>query len=140
MEFLEQIASVTKNAELETIDLNECTAEFDWAQGKGELRNLAIEDNGKFRIEGAVRINGKSLGGAIQLGMSRRNLEWLPNAEEVFTRERDGYLWTTVNLSGTLDSPQQDLSPRVLAALKETPGAFLGTMFRALGEWLDGRE
>ena len=32
--------------------------------------------------------------------------------------------------------PSRDLSPRLLAALKETPGAFLGAMFRALGEWL----
>jgi len=45
-----------------------------------------------------------------------------------------------VHLSGTLDSPQQDLSPRLLEALKETPTSFLGAMFRALGEWLDGKK
>jgi len=85
-----------------------------------------------------VSINTNSLGGAIQLGVGREYLDWLPKAEEVFTRERDGYLWTTVHLSGTLDAPEQDLSPRILEALKETPGSFFGTLFRALGAWLKG--
>src|SRR5256885_11900171 len=33
-----------------------------------------------------------------------------PKPEEVFPREHDGYLWTTVHLSGTIDAPQQDRS------------------------------
>ncbi|MGH8165286.1 MAG: hypothetical protein ACREP1_13220, partial [Rhodanobacteraceae bacterium] len=70
-------------------------------------------------------------------------LEWLPHAEEVFHRAHGGYLWTTVHLSGTPDQPGQDLSPRILDALKESPGAFLGAVFREVGKWLErtsGRE
>jgi hypothetical protein len=54
----------------------------------------------------------------------------------VFTRERDGYLWTTVHLSGTVEEPRQDLSPRIIEALQESPGAYLGLLFRQFGEWL----
>jgi len=59
-------------------------------------------------MEGKISINDHSLGGAVQLGISREYLDWLPNPEEVFTREEGGYMWTTVHLSGTLDHPQQD--------------------------------
>lgn len=39
-------------------------------------------------------------------------------------------------MSGTIDTPEQDLSPRIIDALKESPGAFLGLIFRQVGEWL----
>jgi hypothetical protein len=60
----------------------------------------------------------------------------LPNPEEVFTREEGGYLWTTVHLSGTLDHPEQDLSPRILDALKESPATFLAAILREITAWL----
>jgi hypothetical protein len=41
-----------------------------------------------------------------------------------------------VHLSGTIEQPQQDLSPRIIEALKESPGDFLALVFRLFGEWL----
>lgn len=134
--FLEKLSAITGKKSIEALELNECSAELDWNSPKLEIKNIAIEDKGKFRIEGAFSIRGKSLGGAIQLGVARDYLEWLPNAGEVFPKERAGYLWTTVHLSGTIDNPGQDLSPRIVDALKESPGAFLGLVFRQFGEWL----
>lgn len=134
--FLEKLASITREKSLENLELNECALELDWDSPRAQIKNIKIEDRGKFRIEGALTVKEKSLGGAIELGMARKYLEWLPNAEEVFTREEEGYLWTTVHLSGTIDKPEQDLSPRIIEALKESPGAFLGLVFRQLGDWL----
>ena len=134
--FLEKLASITREKSLEHLELNECAFELDWDSPKAEVKNIRIEDRGKFRIEGAITIREKSLGGAIELGMARKYLDWLPQPEEVFSREKDGYLWTTVHLSGTIDKPEQDLSPRIVEALKESPGAFLGLVFRQLGDWL----
>ena len=134
--FLEKLSSITGKKSIEQLELNECSAEVDWNSPKIEIKNIAVEDKGKFRIEGAVSIREKALGGALQLGVAREYLEWLPQAEEVFPREKSGYLWTTVNLSGTIDKPDQDLSPRIVEALKESPGAFLGLIFRQVGDWL----
>lgn len=134
--FLEKLSSITGRKSIEDLELTECAAELDWNNPKLEIKNIAIEDKGKFRIEGALSIRDRLLGGAIQLGLARDYLEWLPNAGEVFPKERAGYLWTTVHLSGTIDNPGQDLSPRVIDALKESPGAFLGLVFRQFGEWL----
>lgn len=134
--FLEKLASITGKKSIASLELTECSAELDWKSPQVQIKNIAIEDKGKFRIEGAVSIREKSLGGAIQLGLAPEYLEWLPNAGEVFPKEKAGYLWTTVRLSGTIDQPEQDLSPRIVEALKESPGAFLGLVFRQLGDWL----
>src|SRR5207248_3010686 len=83
----------------------------------------ALEEKGKFRVGGAISIERRALRGAIQLGIARKHLDWLPNREEVFSRQRDGYLWTSVHLSGTIDQPRQDLSPRIIELFKESPGA-----------------
>lgn len=135
--FLEKLAAIVQKKSIAELELKECSAEVDWSSPKGEIRNIALEDEGKFRIEGLVTVREKSLGGAIQLGIARPYLEWLPHAEEVFPRAESGYLWTTVHLSGTIDQPQQDLSPRIIEALKESPSAFLGLIFRQIGGWLE---
>lgn len=132
--FLEKLSLITGKKSIEQLALSECSAEVDWNSPKVEIKNIAVEDKGKFRIEGSVR--EKSLGGAIQLGLAREYLEWLPQAEEVFPKEQGDYLWTTMHLSGTIEKPEQDLSPRIIEALKESPGAFLGPIFRQFGEWL----
>jgi hypothetical protein len=134
--FLEKLASITGKKSIASLELSECSAEVAWNSPRIELKNIAVEDKRKFRIEGALSIREKSLEGAIQLGVAPEYLEWLPHAEEVFPKERAGYLWTTVHLSGTIDKLEQDLSPRVVEALKESPGAFLGLVFRQLGDWL----
>jgi hypothetical protein len=60
----------------------------------------------------------------------------MPHPEDVFPRAEGAYLWTSVHLSGTLDKPEQDLSPRLVTAMKESPGAFFGAALRAFGAWL----
>ena len=132
LKLLDELAAVSRRADLKKLELEECAAEVIWDKGRGELKNIAIEDDGKFRIEGNVSFTEHSLGGAIQLGVARDYLSWMPHPEEVFPRAKGNYLYTTVHLSGTLDNPQQDLSPRLLGALKESPGAFLGAALRAL--------
>jgi hypothetical protein len=73
----------------------------------------------------------------VQFGVTRKYLEWLPRAEEIFARERDGYLWTTVKLAGSVRSPREDLSPRVAELLKKSPGTAVGIFFRQVGEWFE---
>ena len=135
---LEKLAGLTGEKALERLTLTEFAAEVAWQFPKVEIKQLALEDKEKFRAEGSVTIDESRLGGAIELGIARSLLGWLPNAEEVFPRERDGYLWTTVHLSGTLAAPAQDLSPRIMEAIKSDPGTAVKLFFRQAGEWLEG--
>ena len=134
--FLENLAKITNERTLEQLALNDCSFALTWNYPRAEIKNISIEEKGKFRAEGAIQVEKKTLNGAIELGVAHRLLDWLPKPEEVFPHEHDGYLWTTVHLSGTTDAPQQDLSPRIMEVLKENPGALLGPLLRQFGEWL----
>jgi len=136
LSFLEKLAAIAQKKSLAHLQLNDCSLDWEWRYPKIDVKNIAVEEKGKFRIQGVISIDGDSLGGSIQLGVTREYLEWLPNPEEIFTREQHGYFWTTVHLSGTVHAPQQDLSPRVVDLFKESPSAFLGLFLRELGAWL----
>ncbi len=133
---LEKLAELSQKKSLEHLELNDCSLGFKWKYPKIDIDNIAIEERGKFRIEGEMSVEQRRLRGTIRLGIPREYLDWLPNPEEVFSRKQDGYLWTNVNLSGTIDDPGQDLSPRIIELFKQSPGAYLRLLFRQFEGWL----
>ena len=138
LSFFDQIAVIAARPELRSLQLTECRARFVWQKSDCQLKDVTIEEEGKFRVEGAVSISERSLGGKIDLGLAPEYLTWLPHPEEVFPRESGGYRWTTVHLGGTLENPQQDLSPRIMETLKGSPSALIGAALRRFGAWLRG--
>jgi hypothetical protein len=139
LSLLEQIAVLTGRPELRALQLNECAARLKLKNSDWRISDIAIEQKEKFRLEGEITLKKESLGGALRLGIARSYLDWLPHPEEVFPREAGGYLWTTFHLRGTLESPQQDLSPRILGALKGNPWAFLTVALREFAAWLNNK-
>jgi hypothetical protein len=133
---LEKLAELSQKKSFEHLALSDCSLRFGWKYPKIDIENIAIEERGKFRIEGEMSIEQRRLRGTIRLGLTREYLDWLPNPEEVFSRKQDGYLWTSVHLSGTIDDPGQDLSPRIIELFKQSPGAYLRLLFRQLEGWL----
>ena len=133
---LNKLAEVARNKSFESLRLDDCSLSFAWRYPKIDVKDVVIEERGKFRAEGEIAIDRRRLHGTLSLGLTRQYLDWLPNPEEVFNRERSGYLWTTVHLSGTIDEPKQDLSPRIIELFKESPGAYLGLLFRQFEDWL----
>ena len=118
------------------MDLNDCSLTFAWRYPRIDIKDIIIAEEGKFRIEGEISIERRRLRGTIRLGLTREYLDWLPNPEEVFDQRESGYLWTNVHLSGTIDEPGQDLSPRIIELFKQSPGAYLGLLFRQFEGWL----
>jgi hypothetical protein len=133
---LEKLAALAQKKSFEHLALTDCLFSFVWKYPKIDIENIAIEERGKFRIEGEISIEQRRLRGTIRLGLTREYLDWLPNPEEVFSRNQGGYLWTNVRLSGTIDDPGQDLSPRIIELFKQSPGAYLRLLFRQFEEWL----
>jgi hypothetical protein len=133
---LNKLAELARKESFERLDLDECSFAFAWRYPEIDIKDISIEEKGKFRIEGEISIKRQLLRGTIKLGLTREYLDWLPNPEEVFSRRSNGYLWTDVHLSGTIDEPRQDLSQRIIELFKESPGAYLGLLFRQFGDWL----
>ncbi len=134
--FLEKLTELTRETSFEHLELTDWSLNFTWRYPSIEIKDIALEEKGKFRVEGAILIDRRTLRGTIQVGISRPHLDWLPNPEEIFSHQQGGYLWTTVHLSGTIDQPKQDLSPRIIALFKESPGAYLQLLFRQFEGWL----
>ncbi len=133
---LEKLAELAQKKSFEHLALNDCSLRFGWKYPKIDIKNIAIEERGKFRIEGEISIDQRRLRGTIRVGLTREYLDWLPNPEEVFSQKEGDYLWTNVRLSGTIDDPGQDLSPRIIELFKQSPGAYLGLLFRQFEAWL----
>jgi hypothetical protein len=133
---LEKLAELAQKKSFEYLELNDCSLTFGWRYPEIDIKDIVVEEKGKFRIEGEISIERRLLRGTIRLGLTREYLDWLPNPEEVFSRHESGYLWTNVHLSGTIDQPAQDLSPRIIELFKESPGAYLGLLFRQFEGWL----
>ena len=134
--FLEKLAELARKKSFEHLDLNDCSLGFAWRYPKIDIRDIEIEEKGKFRIEGEISVESLSLRGEVKLGLTREYLDWLPNPTEVFNQERSGYLWTTVRLSGSIEQPQQDLSGRIVELFKKSPTAYFGLLFRQFETWL----
>jgi hypothetical protein len=134
--FLEKLTELAHERSFEHLELTDCSLNFTWRYPDIEIKDIALGEKGKFRVEGVISIDRRALRGTIQLGVARKYLDWLPGPEEIFSRQRGGYLWTTVQLSGTIDQPEQDLSPRIIELFKESPGAYLQLLLRQFEDWL----
>ncbi len=135
---LEFLAAATARKSLKTVTLTECEVKFRWKYPRFEVYSLDLTGEEKVSIRGSIVVNKNALSGEIDLGLAPTYLDWLPRAkEEIFTRQKDGLIWTKVKLSGTLKDPVDDLTPRLAEALKKDPAAATGLFLRGVGEWLE---
>jgi len=100
------------------------TAQAKWSMQPGlfDVTQILAEAPGLLRAVGQVRINGQNLSGQILFGLER-NIGFKVNAltgGECFRREEGGYLYEPINLSGTLDNPQNDLKAKLTSAIART--------------------
>lgn len=131
------LASAAAEESLKSLSLSRCEAKFTWQYPKFEVTSLDILAVEKVAVKGDVSLSGGALNGTLELGLDPSYLKWLPRAqEEIFTRTEGGMIWTTVRLSGTLADPQDDLTPRLTAALRKDPAAAAGLFLREAGEWI----
>lgn len=129
---LTRIADFTRTDRFRRVALEQAEGDVTRRGADLEIRKLVLQSSGLLRVEGDLDIKGRDLSGILQVGVSTDALRWMPGAQtQVFTESRPsgppGFAWTEVRLTGTLDSPREDLSNRLLAAMgKELIAAPLG--------------
>ena len=98
--FLDEAAALTGRKSIEEIKLNRCSLEFEWQYPHVKIKQIEIEAEGAFCIRAHGSRRQTEPERICVNSAPRENIsEWLPRAEEIFSRERDGYLWTTVKLT-----------------------------------------
>jgi len=136
---LDQIALFTRTQQFRRLNLNTASGDFTHDDKSLRVTNFIAESDGLIRIEGAFTIENGAIDGTFQVGVTQTSLQWLPGSQaKVFTENRNGYLWTPMRLSGPVDKPTEDLSPRLIAAAQ---GAIIEGAQNAAGKAVEtGRD
>ncbi len=116
-----QIANFTRSPQFERMPLREVSGDFTIDDATTTVRNFVLESPGLLRIEGGCRIGADgALRGSFRVGVTSQSLQWLPGSQEkVFVTGGAGYLWTDIEVGGTLEQPTENLSGRLARALGE---------------------
>ena len=131
---LDQIATFTSAPQFKRMPIQRATGNYSWKDGDLTLTDLMLESKGLLKVTGHCLVKtGGELQGTFRVGVTPQTLQWLPGSRErVFTSAQDGYLWTDVKVSGTLENMREDLSSRLVHAMRneaiDQGGALLNTL------------
>jgi hypothetical protein len=140
---LNTVADFTRTERFRRVVLDTATAEIERTGDTTQVRNLVLQSNGLVRVQGDVTLQGRAIQGKLMVGVLPDSLRWIPGSQsQVFTEQNPagppGFVWTYVNLTGTVDSIREDLSNRLLIAMgKEAlkvPLDLAGRSLEMLGE------
>lgn len=118
---LDRIAAYSNTSRFRRLALSEAQLDFEKIGSSLELKNIVLASEGLVRLEGSMRLDGDIIRkGDFRVGITPGTLAHIPGAEtKVFQRGELGLLWSPMVISGTIDSPQEDLSERLIAAAGE---------------------
>lgn len=127
-----QIAAVTRHPQFEKPKLDVLRFHYRYAGNRLEVSKFEAEIKGLCRFEGDFSLENKNIDGSFKIGAAPDVVDTLPGArEEVFTESHDGYLWTTLRLTGPAHHPKEDLKERLVAAArKHLMKGILGPLFK----------
>lgn len=118
---LKKIGDYTKSERFQRLSLNEARGTFRRIGDRLVITDIAVQSDGLSRLEGTLTIEGDLIAGEFRVGVTPGTLRWIPGAErKVFVTSSNGFLWTDMNVTGTLDAPKEDLSARLVTAAVES--------------------
>jgi len=117
---LDRLAAYADVERFRTLNLRTAKLKFVREATQLTLTDIEIGSEGLVRLEGRMVVRGETLNGSFRLGITPGTLARIPGAEtKVFLPGERGLLWTTVQISGTMDAPKEDLSERLIIAAGE---------------------
>lgn len=140
MAVLDEIARHTRTDRFRRLALDSVSASFRQDRDRLEVEDIVIRSEGLIRIEGDLDVIGDALAGSFRVGVAPSTLRWIPGAErKIFTEEKDGLVWTGMQVGGTRQAPEEDLSARlrsaaIVATLEEVPGKAIGFAAETTGK------
>jgi hypothetical protein len=114
---LNRIAEFTKTDRFRRIALNRVRGDFRMDGGGVKITNFVLESERLISVKGQFTVIDGMIDGTFDIGVTPGPLQWLPGSQEkVFNTMRDGYAWTTLRITGPVETPREDLSSRLAAA------------------------
>ncbi len=119
---LDRLAQFCDTSDFRRMPLQKATARFERRDdGAWHFSDIVLESENLMRVIGWVEVSkNDELSGRLSIGL-RMNGPWatLFGFKDVFSASngsQDGLMWANLNLGGTLDKPEEDLSARLLKA------------------------
>jgi hypothetical protein len=117
---LKQIAALTRHPQFEKPKIDILRFHYRYTGNRLEVSKFVAETKGLLRLEGDFTLEDQNIDGGFKIGAAPDVVDAFPGArEEVFTESHDGYLWTTMKLSGPAHHPREDLKERLVAAAEK---------------------
>lgn len=117
---LDRLAAYSNTTRFRRLVLSEARLDYRQEGRRLELTDVVLASEGLTRLEGRLDVVDGQLNGTFDFGVVPGTLARIPGAEtKVFLPGREGMLWTSFRVTGTLDDPQEDLSERMIAAARE---------------------
>lgn len=129
---LKQLAVVTRHPQFERPKVDILRFHYRYSGSRLEVSKFVAETKQLCRLEGEFSLEDRNIDGNFKIGAAPDVVDALPGArEKVFTESHDGYLWTTLHLSGPAHHPREDLKERLVAAAQEHfAKGILGPLFK----------
>ncbi len=121
LRILDELAAYSQSVRFRTLTLHSAECDFRYENDVISLTNIQIGSEGLARLEGSCKFtplaNGDTaIDGSFRLGLAPGTLSIIPGAEEeVFLPGPRGLRWAPMRLTGTVQSPKEDLGDRLLA-------------------------
>lgn len=125
---LDRIAAYTNTNRFRRLRLTQCQLNYKSEHAvhtndehvRIELSDIVLVSEGLVRMMGDLVIDDGKLDGEFRVGIMPGLLAHIPGAEtKVFDHGERGLRWAPLRITGTIDSPKEDLSERILAAAGE---------------------
>ncbi|MCE9609480.1 MAG: hypothetical protein K8R23_04575 [Chthoniobacter sp.] len=117
---LDKIAIFTGTQQFRRLTLSRVSANFRQDGPTLRVTKFFAESEGLIRITGDFTILNSLIDGTFQVGITPTSLAFIPGSrEKVFMDSHDGYVWTSMRLTGPLNKPNEDLTARLSKALGE---------------------
>lgn len=143
---LDQIAIFTRTQRFRQLALENVHGDVCQEGDLTTVKNFNAESPGLIRLTGNFTISKGRIEGEFLVGLTPGSLRWIPGSQEkVFTLEREGWLWTTMKVTGPVKAPREDLSSRLAVAagqelierLEKDPDSLKDTLKDAAQSLLD---
>jgi hypothetical protein len=117
---LSQLDSFVGSPRFRQVALKTASAKITRSAGRTDFSDIDLDADGVLRVRGALTVQNGTLDGRLQLGIPPAVIQWLPSARtKMFSESRDGFVWTPFTLTGSVDQPVEDLTPRLANAAVE---------------------
>ena len=117
---LAQLDSFVGSPRFRQVALKTASARIKRTEGRTEWSEIDLDADGILRLQGTMVVQNGTLDGRMQLGIPPAIIQWLPSARtKLFGESRDGFVWTPFTITGPLEQPVEDLTPRLAGAAVE---------------------